>query len=702
MAKKTIHEKLKNGHHTTQGPWRIYLMIAFVGLMIIGILGYAFFKGDKMIRVYAPLVDAAMEIRLEATTAHLWFEEIISGDSTEDISEVWEHQERAQWYAKAMLEGGKNPEGTYLPIQDAEMREEIQIVLQRLAEFRKISEERLASQKRSGIGTEIDQRYDRLFQTFLKEADNVETQLQKVMAKDLTRFRYTQLSLIIIAILLFCIVELSFRHFNNQRMKSLSLLEETNRALQKSEENLSITLHSIGDAVISTDIEGNVVRMNPIAEELTGWNCSEAKGHHITEVFYIINEKTREIVTSPVERVIREGIVVGLANHTVLISKNGDEYFIADSGAPIRNENNEIVGVVLVFRDFTEKYMAEMAIQKSEERYREFVEGTDDLVTTIGPDGNLFFTNRVSEKIFGLPPEECVGLSAFDFVHPEDREQTQKWFEDMIETKQTRGNIENRQISRNGEVHYMHWASNFHYDNKGAFVGMDGIARDVTQRKIVEEQVKKNLKEKEILLRELYHRTKNNMQVIFSMLRLRARHLNDKNVTDVFKEVENKILSMALVHQKLYESKDLSYLNLKEYIKEVVSLVEKSYRSSFKRIKMTVQGEDANVLLDTAMPCGLIINELVTNAIKYAFPDNRQGNIDITLNSNSDGELILKISDNGIGMPSNFDIRKNNSLGIQTVVDLVEYQLDGSVNFDYQNGVCCTIVLKNELYKPRI
>ncbi len=143
MAKKPTYEELGLKDQLAPTPWRMYLLICIVGLMITGILGYGFFKGDRMNKVYSPLVDAAMEIKLEATTAHLWFEEIISGDRYEDISAVWEHQDQAEWYAKAMLEGGKNPEGTFIPLDDAEMRRKIKNVQGKLKEFRGITQKRI-------------------------------------------------------------------------------------------------------------------------------------------------------------------------------------------------------------------------------------------------------------------------------------------------------------------------------------------------------------------------------------------------------------------------------------------------------------------------------------------------------------------------------------------------------------------------------
>ena len=115
MANKPTYEELEQKRQVALTPWRMYLVICIVGLMITGILGYGFFKGNRMNKVYAPLIDAAMEIKVEATTAHLWFEEIMNGDHHEDVSVVWKHQDQAEWYAQAMMEGGKNPEGTYIP-----------------------------------------------------------------------------------------------------------------------------------------------------------------------------------------------------------------------------------------------------------------------------------------------------------------------------------------------------------------------------------------------------------------------------------------------------------------------------------------------------------------------------------------------------------------------------------------------------------
>ena len=212
--------------------WRIYALIAVVGLIITGILSYGFHTGDRMIKIYAPLVDATMEIKLEATIAHLWFEEIVTGDRHEELETVWKHLDQADWYAKAMLEGGRNPEGIFIPLDNNKMRREIRDVQEKLMAFRDITKKRIAAQETSGIGTPIDQHYDKVFRDLFNQADQVETSLQKIMTEDLSRFRYIQVILIAISLLLFLSIIMAFHHFDHRRIKDFVSIRETNKNLE--------------------------------------------------------------------------------------------------------------------------------------------------------------------------------------------------------------------------------------------------------------------------------------------------------------------------------------------------------------------------------------------------------------------------------------------------------------------------------------
>jgi len=216
------------------------------------------------------------------------------------------------------------------------------------------------------------------------------------------------------------------------------------------------------------------------------------------------------------------------------------------------------------------------------------------------------------------------------------------------------------------------------------------------------QQIQNNMKEKETLLQELYHRTKNNMQIICSMMDLRALNLDDQKVIAVFQNLENKIRSIAIVHQKLYESKDLSHVNLKDCLIDILLLVKQSYSELSNQISFLTKMEDINVLVDTVAPLGLVFYELTSNAVKYAFPNQESGEIKVNLYLTPKNEIVLEVSDNGIGLPREFDIKKIIGLGLETAIGLVEYQLGGEIIFENRNGLYCKIVLKKELYKERI
>src|SRR5881396_519387 len=196
--------------------------------------------------------------------------------------------------------------------------------------------------------------------------------------------------------------------------------EQTPEALYEQRQWLRVTLSSIGDAVITTDTKGSVTYLNPVAESLTGWTQAEAAGNPLEIVFKIINEETRQTVENPATRALREGLVVGLANHTLLIAKDGTERAIDDSAAPIRNANGEVAGVVLVFRDVTDRRKAERELRDSEERFRLLVDGAEDYaIFMLDPQGYVTSWNPGAERIKGYREAEIIGKHFSCFYPPE-------------------------------------------------------------------------------------------------------------------------------------------------------------------------------------------------------------------------------------------------------------------------------------------
>ncbi|NOZ74309.1 MAG: PAS domain S-box protein [FCB group bacterium] len=205
------------------------------------------------------------------------------------------------------------------------------------------------------------------------------------------------------------------------RKQTENQLRNTLKQLEASQEQLDVTLHSIGDAVIATDKQGIITLMNPVAETLTGWTESDARDLPLKRVFPIINEQTRREVENPVHRVIREGLVIGLANHTLLIHKDGHEIPIADSGAPIRNARNEIIGVVLVFRDQTQERQAKRELSESEARFRTLSESASEGIA-IHDKGVILDVNSTYCRLFGYEKKEVIGMNVLEFAAPESRD----------------------------------------------------------------------------------------------------------------------------------------------------------------------------------------------------------------------------------------------------------------------------------------
>jgi two-component sensor histidine kinase len=218
------------------------------------------------------------------------------------------------------------------------------------------------------------------------------------------------------------------------------------------------------------------------------------------------------------------------------------------------------------------------------------------------------------------------------------------------------------------------------------------LQNELAERKRTEEQLNQSLKEKEILLKEIHHRVKNNLQVISSVLRLQSDYVKDEKVLELFQDSQNRIRSMALIHEKLYQTSSLLKINLDEYIRDLTNALMRSYAASFQVATLSTNAEGIWLDIDRAIPCGLIVNELVSNALKHAFPKASQENqIRIDVSSASNNELVLKVCDNGIGFPQNLDFRNTESLGLELVCIFTE-QLDGTIELDRENGTIFTII----------
>jgi PAS domain S-box-containing protein len=329
------------------------------------------------------------------------------------------------------------------------------------------------------------------------------------------------------------------------------------------------------------------------------------------------------------------------------------------------------------------------ALRESEERYRTLIEHQQEGVVVIGPGEQFAFANPAAHDILGVPEGSLVGRNLRDFTDSENFELARSQAAARPIIKKTTYDLE---ITRpDGETRVLLVTASPRFDNQGVFTGTFGVFRDITDRKQAERKIKSSLREKEVLLKEIHHRVKNNLQVISSLLYLQSKNITDQKALGIFKDSQNRVKSMALIHEKLYRSADLARVNFSEYIRSLTGFLMTSCGTGTGGIDLDITTDESELGIDTAIPCGLIINELVTNSMKYAFPGGRKGRIRVELRSREDNHIEIVIGDDGVGLPKHFELEKADTLGLRLVNTLVK-QINGTVELDPGLGATFRIV----------
>jgi PAS domain S-box-containing protein len=338
-------------------------------------------------------------------------------------------------------------------------------------------------------------------------------------------------------------------------------------------------------------------------------------------------------------------------------------------------------------REIQERQQIEAELRVSEARYRAILEDQTELIARFTPDGTVTFVNGAFCRYFQQQREELIGSRYEPVIFPTDRQMVVQLI-DSLSRENPLATIENRVVVA-GEVRWTQWINRALFDSQDRLVEIQSVGRDISDRKLAEQQ-QASLQEKEALLKEIHHRVKNNLQIVYSLLRLQQRRTLDRQAADILLVSQNRIQSIALVHEKLYRSDNLAEIDFAQYISSLAASLLSSYRTSSEHIALETKVEPISLDIDRAIPCGLILNELVSNALKYAFPENCAGQIQVELRATSEDLVQLTVSDNGIGIPAQFDLSQTKSLGLQLVQDFVN-QLEGSVRIERQQGTIVEI-----------
>jgi PAS domain S-box-containing protein len=329
------------------------------------------------------------------------------------------------------------------------------------------------------------------------------------------------------------------------------------------------------------------------------------------------------------------------------------------------------------------------ALQESEERSRLLVECVRDYaIFMLDLDGRVGSWNAGAERIMGYSADEIAGQHFSRFYPAAEIRNGAPEHDLNRTTADGRVETDGQRVRKDGVSFWANTILTALRNVDGRLRGFSVVTRDITERRCAEEQIAASLREKEILLKELHHRVKNNLQVISSLLSLQSRTIEDGPTRELFDASRGRVKSMALIHEQLYRSHDLATVDFGEYVRSLAGNLFRSYAGSPDAVALTLDVEDVSLTVDTALPCGLIINELITNSLKHAFPRGRKGEIRVGLRAEADQTYELSISDDGIGLPADSDAAGAPSSGLQLVATLaeqvganVEVQRDGGTRF---------------------
>jgi PAS domain S-box-containing protein len=470
--------------------------------------------------------------------------------------------------------------------------------------------------------------------------------------------------------------------------------------LLQSERKYRHLLDTLQEGVWALDREAKTSFVNPRMAAMLGYTPEEMAGKSL---FAFMDERGVDLARLHLQRRsqgIRE------QHDFEFLTKNGERIYAALETGPLLDEDGRYAGALAGIIDITPRRRMEEALRASEEKFRSVIEQTGDGIVLVDEKGVVVEWNHGAERITGLPRNSVLSTLVWDVQHrmatdsmrtPEAYERLKTMVADFLRTQ---------------DASWMHriWEKTIRLPDgrqrtiqavvfpvrieRGSLTG--AIFRDVTDNKEAEGRLKSVLAEKELLLKEVYHRVKNNFQIVASLLNIQSQQIEDPRTLLIFKESRDRVRTMSMIHERLYRSESLSGIDFGEYVRTLAIELFHSYGTDPSRVTLRVDARDVSLGLDSAIPCGLIVNELVTNCLKYAFPDgwDKKGLIEISIRRTDKGDVRLVVADNGRGLPENLDIHMTKTLGLQLVMLLSEQQLHGKLKVDRRTGTRYVVEFK--------
>ncbi len=447
-------------------------------------------------------------------------------------------------------------------------------------------------------------------------------------------------------------------------------LKESERSFRSLFENSTLGLYR-------TSPDGRILLANPTLIRMLGYDGFEELAARNLEENGFEPGYPRKMF---LERIEREGEIRGL--EAAWRKKDGSFIYVRESARAIKDETGRIIYFEGTVEDITERKEAELKLAAQQELFQTVLDSAEDIIFIMDKAYRVLLFNRAAEKYFGVLPEKVVGKYFGDFYPVDLWPAARERFDKVFRGETIREDI---QLDLRGRKMILSLTEVPLRNEAGEVYGLCGIAREISRRVELERELESSLREKEALLREIHHRVKNNMQIISSLLNLQAYHVQNPELTSILKDCQNRIRSMAMIHEHLYKSTNLARIDFADYLNRLLLHLYNVHRQSREKIELETELQPVEMEIGTAIPLGLLASELISNSFKHAFPGGRTGRVRIILHSVPPSGFRLEISDNGVGLPDDFSFEQTRTFGMQLVV-LLKDQLGARLEVDRKSG----------------
>ena len=488
-----------------------------------------------------------------------------------------------------------------------------------------------------------------------------------------------------------CEIQAKTAIHDDRKVRITALRDITDRkraeeALQRSEKRFRAMFEQAAAGIVTVIPNGYIIDVNQRFCQIMGYTKEELLRLSVDDLMWPEDSQQENCYLDEVNSQKRDSYHIEKRYR----HKDGHPIWTNLSSNVIRDEQGNIHYAIGVVVDITDRKQAEEALRQSERNWRDSFDSLDDVMMIISADCIIEQINQHGLDLLGLPREQVIGQKCYTTLHGADRPEDYCPFHTTLHSHA----VASTEHYEEAFGKYFSIKSSPICDDKGNIVKFVDLMRDITDSKQAEVSLKDALTEKEVLLQEIHHRVKNNMQTIASLLYKQQQHTDDEYARTILDDSIQRVKSMALIHEQIYRSKNLARINLAEYIQDFANRLFQTYRQKSSRISLTIHADEIYLPVDKSLPVALILNELITNALKYAFPDKQRGDMWIKIREHKH-EIILIVGDNGVGVPENFDPEQTNTLGVYLVYNLATKQLGGSIDVHHSDPTEFMIRFKN-------